>query len=102
MAKVKAESSNTDADFTISAQGNLDGNTYSWTADIDGRNIDLYALKFSDFPSSVEIMATGSATVGPGKNDLKADIHVADFYLRRESGTIGLNDINAISSPATL
>lgn len=94
MAKVKAESSNTDADFTISAQGNLDGNTYSWTADIDGRNIDLYALKFSDFPSSVEIMATGSATVGPGKNDLKADIHVADFYLRRESGTIGLNDIN--------
>ena len=92
-AQIKAESSNADADFTLSAEGNLDGTTYTWTADIDGRNIDLYALKFSEIPASVEIVANGGATIGPGKNDIHARLHVADAFYRRESGTIAVNDI---------
>lgn len=95
LAKVALDSTNPDADLSLNAQGNLDGDTYTWTADIDGRHVDLYALKFSADPSSIELTARADATIGPGRNDMAAHIIIDDLYFARMSGTIGLTDVDA-------
>lgn len=88
-------SDNPAADMGIEAYGNLDGNTYTWNATVDGRHIDLYSLKLATEPSSVEIMAKADATIGPGKNDISAHLVLDDLYYTRTGGTIGLTDVEA-------
>lgn len=103
---VNLNSANPDADFSVVAEGNLLGDTYSWTATVDGRHIDLYALKFATEPSSIELLARAGATAGPGKNDIAAHLVLDDLYFARIGGTIGLSDVdvrlNANDSLTTL
>lgn len=94
-AHVVLNSDNPSADMGIEAWGNLDGDTYTWTATVDGRHIDLYALKFATEPSSIELMAKADATIGPGKNDMRAHLDLDDLYYTRVGGTIGLTDVSA-------
>lgn len=94
-AAVSVDSSNPDADFSLDAKGNLDGNEYRWTAELDGRYIDLYALKFALEPSSIETRLRADAVIGPGKSDMAGTLWLDDFFFRRPSGTIGFNDIKA-------
>ncbi|MCM1067046.1 MAG: translocation/assembly module TamB [Muribaculaceae bacterium] len=94
-ASVALNSADPNADISLDAWGNLDGDTYTWTAKVDGRHIDLYALRFAADPSSIEMSATADATIGPGKNDINAHLIVDDLYFARISGTIGLSDIDA-------
>lgn len=93
LATVKVNSNNTDADFTLDASGNLDGDTYRWQATLDSRNIDLYALKFSTTPASIEAMLDAEATIGPGTNDLSAGLNIADLFYRQPKGTISMSNI---------
>ena len=81
-------------DFDLKASGNLLGDTYVWTADIQGRNIDLETLGMMTEPSTLEIYAKADATVGPGKNDMKAHVVLGDLFFRQHSGTIGLSDVD--------
>lgn len=94
-ASINLNSDNPDADLSLDASGNLTGNTYDWTMAVDGRHIDLYALKFATEPSSIEVTANGDATIGPGKNDMKVRLAVNDLFYSRMSGTIALSDIDA-------
>ncbi len=94
-AELNLSSDNPATDFTLEAAGNLDGKVYTWNASIDGRNIDLQALHFSETPASVEITMTADATVGPGSNDIRADVTLTDLFFRRMEGTIGLSDVKA-------
>ncbi len=93
-AAVELNSDNSELDITVEASGNLNGDTYRWTATIDGRNIDLHALDFTPEPCNIEINADADATIGPGRNDLEARIMVNDMYYRRLSGTIALSDVD--------
>lgn len=95
LAAVNIDSDNNGADFSIDAQGNLNGKTYSWTARLDGRYIDLYALKLMTEPASLEMNMKAEAVIGPGKNDISAAIKIGDLFFRRSAGTIGLSDVNA-------
>lgn len=94
-ADIKVESTSDAADFTLAANGNLDGNVYNWTAKLDGRYIDLMALNLSAAPSSVEIGMTADASLGPGKNDLTAKMNISDVIYRTVESTIALNNIEA-------
>ena len=94
-AHVSLNSANPDADLTLTAEGNLNGDTYVWTANVDGRHIDLYALKFVPEPSSIELSAQADATIGPGRNDIAAHLVLNDLYFARMNGTIGLTDVDA-------
>lgn len=96
MADVEVISQSDAADFTLTANGNLDGDTYTWHADLDGRYIDLYALKLMAEPSSLEVSMNGEATIGPGKNDINGKVLIGDVYYRTVKGTIGLSDIEAV------
>ncbi|MDE6158313.1 MAG: translocation/assembly module TamB [Muribaculaceae bacterium] len=93
-ANLSVVSDNQDADLTLEAKGNLDGDTYNWTAKVDGRHIDLYALGFAKDPSSIELIANADATIGPGRNDIAAHLTVDDLYFARISGTIGISDVD--------
>lgn len=91
-ASVDLVSADPGLDFALNAAGNLTGATYNWTADIQGRNIDLESLGMMAEPSTLEVYARADASIGPGKNDMKAHVVLEDLFFRRHSGTIGLSD----------
>ncbi len=93
-AAIDLNSANPDAEIILAAKGNLDGDTYTWHADIDGRHIDLYALKFAAEPSSLELVAGADATIGPGKNDINGHLVLNDLFFNQKEGTIALSDVN--------
>ncbi len=95
LAEIDLRSNNPSAELSAHATGNLDGNVYNWQATVDGSYIDLQALKFMNEPASLEIMLDGKASIGPGKNDITADVTVNDVFFRRTSGTIALDDLKA-------
>ncbi|MDE5631714.1 MAG: hypothetical protein K2I54_02730, partial [Muribaculaceae bacterium] len=93
-ASVDLVSADPGLDFALNAAGNLTGATYNWTADIQGRNIDLESLGMMAEPSTLEVYAKADASIGPGKNDMKAHVVLEDLFFRRHSGTIGLSDVD--------
>lgn len=94
-ANVSLKSDTPSLEFSLKADGNLDGDVYRWHADVDGTYIDLHALKFMQEPASVEVVLDGNAVIGPGKNDISADMTVHDLFFRRTEGTIALDGISA-------
>lgn len=95
IAEVNVESDNDAADLSVHATGNLAGDTYTWSGTVNGRYIDLYALKLVEEPSSVEFEMTAEATIGPGKNDISGKVNVGDLFYRTVNGTIGITDLDA-------
>ncbi len=93
-AKADIVSSNKDLDVALSAEGNLNGDTFNWHAFVDGKNVDLFALKFSTEPTSLEVSATADATIGPGKEDINAHLIINDLFFSQKTGTIALSGVN--------
>ena len=93
-ADLHLNSGNPDIDLTLDASGNLDGNTYAWTATLDGRNVDLHALGFMPQPCTVEISASVDAEATPSQGVYRGTVHLADLYYRQLTGTIALSDVN--------
>lgn len=93
-AYISADSPNIDADLGFNASGNLDGDLYTWTLNLDGRHIDLYTLGFTTEASSLELNATANASVSSDFNDIDAQIDLSDLYFKQLSGTIGFNDVD--------
>ncbi len=93
-ASVGLSSVNPDLDLELAAEGTLTGGRYDWTADIDGRNVDFRALGFSDSDMAVEMAAHAEAVVSEDGKNINAHVNIADLFLRRESGTVALNDID--------
>ncbi|MCH5221535.1 MAG: translocation/assembly module TamB domain-containing protein [Muribaculaceae bacterium] len=94
-ASARIESENSALDFTLNINGTLDEKESTWTAVVDGRYIDLFALKFVEEPSSIEITAKAQATLGPGASDIKAQVNVDDMFYTSADGTISLYDLDA-------
>lgn len=92
-ADLHLNSDNPDIDFTLDATGNLDGQTYTWSADLDGRNVDLHALGFAAEPSNLEIAAKVEATLTPSANQYRGTLVLNDLYYRQLTGTIALSDV---------
>lgn len=93
-AKINASAHNQAVDLGLTASGNLTGDTYRWTADLNGNNINLYALHFSEFPSSLDLTANATAEVSATGNDIDLILRLPEARLRQETGNISLSDIN--------
>lgn len=93
-AEVSLRSEEDALDFEVHAEGNLTGDTYSWTANVEGRNIDLQQLKFSTEPTALEIYAHADATIGPAPADMEARLVIDDLFYRQHNGTIGLSGVD--------
>lgn len=94
-ADLYLNSDNNNADLTLTASGNLDGDTYNWTATLDGRNIDLYALGFSPEPNNIELTTTVDLAATPKDNSYRGHLVLNDLYYRRLSGTIAISGVDA-------
>lgn len=95
VATAHLNSDNQNAELSVDITGRFGENVSSWSADIDGRHINLYALKFAAEPSSVELFANADLILGPSANDIDARLSVCDLFYSRMGGTIALSDINA-------
>lgn len=94
-ADVRLNSDNPNADFTLTAGGNIDGDTYAWNAVLDGRNLDLHAIGVTPEPCIVEINTSLEAEATPKENRYTAHLVLVELYYRQLSGTIALSDVDA-------
>ncbi len=93
-ADITLNSADTGLDFGFTASGNLTGDKYVWTADIEGRSIDLFAMGMTAEPATVELYAKAEASVGPGKNDMAGRLTLDDIFFRDSKGITNLSDID--------
>lgn len=95
-AKMNADIHNTDIQAAIIAEGNLDGDTYSWTAEINGEHIDMMALKLAETPMLMSLQINADAQYTPKTNEIDAKLRVPEFYYKGdESMEFTLTDITA-------
>lgn len=110
-AGLTAVSRNPGANFTVTASGNLAGDTLRWDFDGDVRNINLRTLHLSDSVGEGSVQLAGKAAftlprtyvtrVGRRKvtrttpMSVDADLDVAHLYWRMSSGTVNASDIAA-------
>lgn len=78
---------------SLTAKGNLSGQTYTWTADIDGDHIDLFALKFSDTPATVSIDANADISLTPARNEITGRVNLSDLSYKTETADIDISDV---------
>ncbi len=93
-AKINAAALNADVNLTLNASGNLSGDTYHWIADLNGSDINLQALNFSEFPSKLSLSANATASVAASGENIDVALRLPDAELRQETGNISLSDIN--------
>ena len=94
VAKVDAESHTNDLDIGLTAEGNLAGDTYDWTANLNGRQIDLHALGFMDNPAVLSVDLDGSASISPRANSIEAKLRIPHLHLREDVGDIDITDVD--------
>lgn len=92
-AEISLSSVDPNAELELTASGNLIGDVYKWKVKADGTNLDLYALRLSETPATIEVYLDGNAEIGPDKNDIAGEITLHDLFFRQESGTTALSDI---------
>ena len=89
-ADIDATSHNRNANFHITANGNLADTTYRWQFSGDVKQLNLYALAITDTICEGSVTLSGSAEITPTTNAtqhqaarpmaLSADINIADLY----------------------
>lgn len=95
MADIQLESKNPDAALTLDAKGNLDGDTYNWTATLDGRHIDLQAMSLSADKAIITTSLDATASITPKTNEIGAKLTLNSLTYDTEPGTTVLKDIVA-------
>ncbi len=86
-ANIDASVDNPDVQADIKAEGNLDGDTYSWTATVDGRHIDMMALHLSETPMEMSLQVNADAAYTPATNEIDARMRVPEFYYKGDQNT---------------
>lgn len=94
-ADLNINSVNPNAQFTLDASGNLSGSTYTWTADLDGRHIDLKALKLMPDDATVTANLTASATITSKPMQIGAKLSLNSLTYQDKIATTSLSNIIA-------
>ncbi len=94
-ADIRLESKNPNVALTLDAHGNLDGDTYDWTAMLDGRHIDLQAMGMSPDKAVLTTRLDATASITPKTNMIGARLALNTLTYDTETGTTVLKDIVA-------
>lgn len=95
-AKINAGIHNEAIQAAINAEGNLNGDTYSWTARLDGEHIDMLALKLSETPMQISLQMDGDAQYTPKTNDINARLLLPELYYKGDQNMeFTITDITA-------
>jgi len=86
---------NPNAALTLSAHGNLDGDTYNWTADLDGRHIDLQALGLSPAKALIKTKLGATASISPKTNEIGAGLMLNSLSYTTEFSNISISNVTA-------
>jgi hypothetical protein len=93
-ADIDMTSLNTGLDFSLQASGELtDDNHYDFAATLDGRDIDLAALKVSDTPARLAINAELEANVSHNLHETSATLKLANLSYTHADGQIDIDDV---------
>lgn len=95
-ANINASVNEPDAKASLTAEGNLNGDTYNWTASIDGEHIDLQALHLSETPMQMSVQMDADASYTPKTNEINAKMHIPEFFYKGDANMeFTLTDIAA-------
>ena len=102
-ASVKANSANRAANFSLDANGNLDGDTLRWQFNGDVRRLDLHVLALTDSAADASIRFSGRADYSPAiaatrrrhgrPMAVDADVDIASLYFRMGSETVNADSL---------
>lgn len=95
IADLNLNSSNPNAQATLDARGNLDGDTYDWTARLDGRHIDLKALGLSPTDATVTANLDATASITPKTSVIGAKVTLNSLTYSDQIGSTNLKNIVA-------
>lgn len=102
-ADISLDSDNRPADFTLTASGNLAGQTYDWNVDLDIRNLDLRAIGLTDSVSDGRGHLAGTMSLSPSARAVTADLRLSDFSWQQGNITINNQNIDlAVTGRDTL
>ncbi len=93
-ANINASVRNAGLSLSLNAAGNLSGSTYGWTADIDGDNIDLQALNFSEYPATLALDANADAQISSDGKNIDLNLRLPDLKMTRDVGTVSISDVS--------
>lgn len=94
-ADLNVNSVNPNARFTLDAEGNLSGTTYTWTANLDGSHIDLKALKLMPEEAIVTANLVATATITPKPRQIGAKLSLNSLTYQDKLATTSLSNIIA-------
>ena len=94
-ADLDVKSTNPNAVATLDAHGNLAGDTYDWTAALDGKHIDLMALGLSTTEATIATKLDATASITPKSNIIGAKVNLNSLSYTDNIGTTSLKDIVA-------
>lgn len=94
-AALNVNSVNPNARFTLDAEGNLSGTTYTWTANLDGSHIDLKALKLMPEDAVVTANLVATATITPKPRQIGAKLSLNSLTYQDKLATTSLSNIIA-------
>lgn len=95
MAAADIRSTNGNAQFTLTANGNLAGDTYRWQAALDAPFFDLLDLHFADVETTAAANLGAEMVYTPERNDLAAQLQLNSLRYTTPISAIRLSDIGA-------
>ena len=94
-ASVDLSSTNPNALFDLEASGNLDGAVYNWTASLDGRHIDLYALHLAKEEATVSTDLKATVAMSSNFRDIEAKLQLNSLSYKDKITTTDINGVLA-------
>lgn len=93
--KVNAAVKTRDVDVNLAAAGNLSGQTYDWTASLNGEHIDLKAIKITEDKADLALSLDAKASLSSDFKDMQATATLRDLTFDTPTSTYALSDVLA-------
>lgn len=93
--KLDASVKTSDVDVNLQAQGNLAGDTYDWTASLNGDHIDLKAINITHDKADLALALDAKASVSADLKDIQASATLRDLTFGTPTATYSVSDIIA-------
>ncbi len=93
-ADIDLHAANSAVNLSLQAAGNLTGDTYDWKVTLGGRNIDLMALNFSQFPATLNFNADATARISSSGDNMDVQLTLPSLSLLRDVGDIHIKNVD--------
>ena len=92
-ADVTLDSRNPGLNFALDATADIDGDNFDVKGSLNGRNIDLYKLKFSPTPADLIVSARIDGAFNKSLTDIAATLSLDTLRYSHETGAFAINNV---------